>query len=173
VRVSKDAQPRCKPLDDKAVGLAGDAFRDWREGALWNTLATMPQAKPSALSQIERVDYTVIFVTDMPAMRRFYEEVMGFRLSRTLSERWHEYSLGDTTLVLAVGGRFGDEAPSPHHAALQLAFKVAPDAVARCAQELEAKGITLISQLTDHAFGHRTIFFRDPEANLIEIYAEI
>jgi lactoylglutathione lyase len=122
----------------------------------------MPQAKPSALSQIARVDYTVIFVTDMPAMRHFYEEVMGFRLSRTLSERWHEYSLGDTTLVLAAGGRFGDQAPSPQQAALQLAFKVAPDAVARCAQELEAKGITLVSPLTDHAFGHRTIFFRDP-----------
>jgi catechol 2,3-dioxygenase-like lactoylglutathione lyase family enzyme len=31
----------------------------------------------------------------------------------------------------------------------------------------------LTHPLTDHAFGHRTIFFRDPDGNVIEIYAEI
>lgn len=25
----------------------------------------------------------------------------------------------------------------------------------------------------DHPFGHRTIFFRDPDGNVLEIYAEI
>jgi len=45
--------------------------------------------------------------------------------------------------------------------------------VAACAAELEAKGIALVSPLTDHAFGHRTIFFRDPDGNVLEIYGEI
>lgn len=26
---------------------------------------------------------------------------------------------------------------------------------------------------TDQAFGHRTLFFRDPDGNLLEVYAEI
>jgi catechol 2,3-dioxygenase-like lactoylglutathione lyase family enzyme len=45
--------------------------------------------------------------------------------------------------------------------------------VAACAAALEAKGIKLISPLTDHPFGHRTIFFRDPDGNVLEIFAEI
>jgi catechol 2,3-dioxygenase-like lactoylglutathione lyase family enzyme len=45
--------------------------------------------------------------------------------------------------------------------------------VAACAAELEAKGVALVSPLTDHPFGHRTIFFRDPDGNVLEIYAEI
>ncbi|MGE0725703.1 MAG: VOC family protein, partial [Alphaproteobacteria bacterium] len=54
-----------------------------------------------------------------------------------------------------------------------LAFRVPPAAVAECAADLEAKGVALVSPLTDHEFGHRTIFFRDPDGNLLEIYAEI
>ena len=127
-----------------------------------------------ALSQIRQIDYTVIYVRDMEAMRRFYETVMAFPLLRVLSERWIEYRVGTTTLALAVrGGRFDDPPPPPGALSLQLAFRVPPSAVAECAAALEAKGVGLVSPLTDHAFGHRTIFFRDPDGNVIEIYAEI
>jgi catechol 2,3-dioxygenase-like lactoylglutathione lyase family enzyme len=33
--------------------------------------------------------------------------------------------------------------------------------------------VPLLEPPTDHAFGHRTVFFRDPDGNLLEIYAEI
>jgi len=128
----------------------------------------------SALSEIRQIDYTVIFTRDMVAMRQFYETIMEFPLLRTLSDRWIEYRLGATTLALTThGGRFGDPPPAEGALSLQLAFRVAPQLVAECAAALEAKGVTLIAPLTDHAFGHRTIFFRDPDGNVLEIYAEI
>jgi lactoylglutathione lyase len=106
------------------------------------------------LHEIRQIDYTVIFARDMAAMRRFYETVMEFPLQRTLSDKWIE--------------------PPPKGAlSLQLAFRVAPDQAAECAAHLEEKGVKLTYPLTDHAFGHRTIFFRDPDGNVIEIYAEI
>ena len=127
-----------------------------------------------ALSQIRQIDYTVIFARDLPAMRHFYEAVMEFPLLRTLSDRWIEYRVGGTTLALTVhGGRFPDPPPAPGALSLQLAFRVPPLAVAECAASLQAKGIELIAPLTDHPFGHRTIFFRDPDGNVLEIYAEI
>jgi lactoylglutathione lyase len=126
------------------------------------------------LSQIRQIDYTVIFARNMDAMRDFYENVMAFPLLRTLSDRWVEYRIGSTTLALTThGGRFNDPPPAQGALSLQLAFRVAPQAVAECAAALEAKGVRLISPLTDHPFGHRTIFFRDPDGNVIEIFAEI
>jgi catechol 2,3-dioxygenase-like lactoylglutathione lyase family enzyme len=128
----------------------------------------------SALSHIRQTDYTVVFVRDLDAMRRFYEQVMGFPLARTLGDSWFEYHIGATTLALRTyGGRFNDPPPAAGALSVQLAFRVPPPIVAACAAELEAKGVTLVAPLTDHPFGHRTIFFRDPDGNLLEIYAEI
>ena len=127
-----------------------------------------------ALGHIRQIDYTVVFARDMDAMRHFYENVMEFPLLRTLSDLWIEYRIGSTTLALTVrGGRFNDTPPERGALSLQLAFRVPPQAVAACAAALEAKGIKLISPLTDHPFGHRTIFFRDPDGNVLEIFAEI
>tara|TARA_R110002074_G_scaffold98171_6_gene212562 strand:+ start:417 stop:554 length:138 start_codon:yes stop_codon:yes gene_type:complete len=42
-----------------------------------------------------------------------------------------------------------------------------------CASELRDQGITILSPPTDRDFGHRTLFFRDPDGNLIEIFARI
>jgi lactoylglutathione lyase len=127
-----------------------------------------------AFGHIRQIDYTVVFARDMNAMRRFYESVLEFPVLRILSERWIEYRVGATTLALTVhGGRFDDPPPPEGALSLQLAFRVPPHAVAECAAALEAKGVALVSPLTDHSFGHRTIFFRDPDGNVIEIYAEL
>ena len=128
----------------------------------------------TVLSQIRQIDYTVIFARDMAAMRHFYETVMEFPLLRTLSDRWIEYRIGSTTLALTTrGGRFTDPPPEPGALSLQLAFRVTPPMVAECAAALAAKGVELIAPLTDQPFGHRTIFFRDPDGNVLEIFAEI
>jgi lactoylglutathione lyase len=127
-----------------------------------------------AFSHIRQIDYTVVFARDMEAMRHFYETVMEFPLQRVLSDRWIEYRVGSTTLALATHApRFDDPPPAQGALSLQLAFRVPPQVVAECAATLEAKGVRLISPLTDHPFGHRTIFFRDPDGNVLEIYAEI
>jgi catechol 2,3-dioxygenase-like lactoylglutathione lyase family enzyme len=131
-------------------------------------------ARMSAFKSIRAVDYTVVFVRDMAAMRHFYEDVLGFGLDRKLSEGWFEYRIGNNTLALARPGRTAADAPVPAGtAALQLAFRVAPAEVDQCADELVKKGVALMSPPTNHAFGHRTLFFRDPDGNLLEVYAEI
>ena len=81
----------------------------------------------SPFQAVRSIDYTVIFVRDMTAMRRFYEEILCFPLSRELSPGWIEYRIGGNTLALARPSRIATDAPTPAgSASLQLAFKVAP-----------------------------------------------
>jgi catechol 2,3-dioxygenase-like lactoylglutathione lyase family enzyme len=128
----------------------------------------------SAFRAIRAIDYTVIFVRDMTAMRRFYEEILCFPLLRELSPGWIEYRVGDNTLALARPSLTASDVPTPNtSASLQLAFKVSPAEVDQCADELVRQGVNLLSPPTDRSFGHRTLFFRDPDGNLLEVFAEI
>ena len=137
----------------------------------------MNERKPysgSAFQAIRAIDYTVIFVRDMAAMRSFYEDILGFSVLRELSPGWIEYRVGNNTLALARPSRTAADAPTPNgSASLQLAFRVSLPEVDQCADELVRKGINLLSPPTDQVFGHRTLFFRDPDGNLLEVFAEI
>lgn len=128
----------------------------------------------SAFRAIRAIDYTVVFIRDMAAMRRFYEDVLGFPLLRELSPGWIEYRVGGNTLALARPSLTAADAPTPNgSASLQLAFRVSPPEVDQCAAELVRQGVDLVSPPTDRAFGHRTLFFRDPDGNLLEVFADI
>jgi catechol 2,3-dioxygenase-like lactoylglutathione lyase family enzyme len=123
---------------------------------------------------IKAIDYTVVFARDMAAMRRFYEGVLGFPVARELSPKWIEYRLGGNTLALAAPTRTAADASTPAgSASLQLAFKVSVAEVDQCARELVRQGVELLSPPTNQSFGHRTLFFRDPDGNLLEIFADI
>jgi lactoylglutathione lyase len=123
---------------------------------------------------IRSLDYTVIFVRHMAKMREFYELTMGFPLHRELSPRWLEFRTGSNILARTErGGRFNDPRPPVGTLSLQLAFRVAPHEVDLCAATLEERGVAIVLPPTDQPFGHRTLFFRDPDDNVLEIYAEI
>ena len=123
---------------------------------------------------IRSIDYTVIFARQMSKMREFYGSTMGFPLHRELSPKWAVYRVGSNILALAEPGpRFNDPLPPVGVMSLQLAFRVAPQEVDACAATLAARGAAIVSPPTDQPFGHRTLFFRDPDGNVLEIYAEI
>ena len=123
---------------------------------------------------IRSIDYTVIFARQMQVMREFYGTTLGFPLHREFGPRWVEFRVGSNILALTEhGGRFADPALPIGALSLQLAFRVAPSEVASCAVVLAERSVQVISGPTDQPFGHRTLFFRDPDGNVLEIYAEI
>lgn len=123
---------------------------------------------------IRSIDYTVIYARQVPAMRDFYGNTLGFPLHRELGPQWVEYRIGSNILALTERGlMFDDPAPPAGVLSLQLAFRVAPKEVDSCAEVLAERGVTILSPPTDQPWGHRTVFFRDPDGNVLEIYADI
>jgi catechol 2,3-dioxygenase-like lactoylglutathione lyase family enzyme len=132
-----------------------------------------------SLSHIHSLDYTVLLCEPgrMPETKAFYRDVMGFPVE-TDSERWVAFRIGAALLTLRPRGTDptgADDGPAVDgSAAVQLAFRVPPAAVEACHAALVARGVPIVRGPTEipHA-RHLTLFFRDPEGNLLEIYAEI
>jgi catechol-2,3-dioxygenase len=125
------------------------------------------------LETIRHLDYVILLCDDLARMRHFYHEVMRFPVYHE-SATWIELRVGSVLLTLRQRGRSYD-GPSfqPRSAGVQLAFRVAPDQVDGCYAELSQQGVEILSPPTSHAYGHRTLFFKDPEGNILEIYADI
>jgi glyoxylase I family protein len=128
-----------------------------------------------SLKEIRNFDYVVLLCEDMKETRAFYEDAMGFALEFD-SDDWVSFRVGSTLLTLRPRGPAPawDDGPAVSgSAAVQLAFRVPPLAVDACHAELVAKGVPIVQAPTDLPdWRHRTLFFRDPEGNVLEIYAE-
>jgi catechol 2,3-dioxygenase-like lactoylglutathione lyase family enzyme len=126
------------------------------------------------LRAIRSLDYTVLFARDLPAMRRFYADVMRFEVYYELADFWIEFRVGGNILALARPGIVvRDETPPSGTASVQLAFRVRAEEVDAAEAALREQGIAIVAAATDQRWGHRTMFFRDPDGNLLEIFADI
>jgi glyoxylase I family protein len=130
-----------------------------------------------SLADIHTLDYTVLLCERMPETTAFYRDVMGFPVESG-SPRWTTFRVGAALLALRPRGTdptgADDGAAVAGSAAVQLAFRVPPPAVEACHAELVARGVPIVRGPTEIPRArHLTLFFRDPEGNLLEIYAEI
>lgn len=127
------------------------------------------------LGAIRNLDYAILPCRDIRAARDFYLNIMRFPLVEDLDD-WVRFRVGSTFLTLRPRGPWlawhdGDIVPGA--AKVQLAFLVSYDEVDRCHRDLVAHGVEIVDPPKDQDFGHRTLFFRDPEDNVLEIYAEL
>ena len=121
---------------------------------------------------LRSLDYVILLCEDLERMKAFYHERLGFPIERDW-EDWIELRAGAVLLALRRRGRPYDGPRPLHTASVQLAFRVEPGEVYACHQELLDKKMEILEPPRDQDYGHRTLFFRDPEGNILEIYAEI
>ena len=131
------------------------------------------------LKNIRNLDYVVLLCEDLSRMKHFYNEIMGFPIHLEKSS-WVEMRVGAMLLTLSTRERpFVGNPISKDSAAIQLAFRVAPQEVETCYEELKAHDVEIVQppRIIDERawqyWQHKTLFFKDPEGNLLEIYAEI
>lgn len=123
-----------------------------------------------------KLDGFGIFVEDMPAMVRFYRDVLGFGI-REDENASNVYLEKDGTLFLLFRRRdfekmtnrtfgYAPGVNGHYEIALSVSDYAAVDAAFR---EVVAKGAEPVMEPTTEPWGQRTCYVADPEGNLIEI----
>ena len=123
-----------------------------------------------------KLDGFGIFVKDMPAMVRFYRDVLGFGI-REDENASNVYLEKDGTLFLLFRRRdfekmtnrtfgYAPGVNGHYEIALSVCDYAAVDAAFR---EVVAKGAEPVMEPTTEPWGQRTCYVADPEGNLIEI----
>jgi catechol 2,3-dioxygenase-like lactoylglutathione lyase family enzyme len=118
---------------------------------------------------------TCINVADMNRARRFYESLFGFE-AMVDSERFCAFRVGADVLLLFTEGASNDPVSvahgiiPPHNTvgAGHLAFAVSNDELEIWRGVLGERGITVESEVL-WELGGRSIYFRDPDHNLVEL----
>jgi catechol 2,3-dioxygenase-like lactoylglutathione lyase family enzyme len=120
-----------------------------------------------------QLTYVIILCEDLDRMKAFYRDLFAFAVD----------SESDTSLALRAGSvllglrkrtrGYDGSGLRTELPGVQIAFLVSPAEVDLCYDQLVAKGVQILEPPTDQPRGHRTVYFADPEGNMLEIYAEI
>src|SRR5262245_25116717 len=124
------------------------------------------------LQAIRNVDYVVLLCENLDRMRAFYHGTLGFPIYR-MRQGWIELRFGAVLLTLRERGRAHDGVKTGRHAGVQLAFRVTPAQVDSCYDELLARQVEILDPPRCLESGHKALSFRDPEGNILEIYADL
>lgn len=121
---------------------------------------------PGAISAI------TLFVEDLPATKRFYQEVFGLPV----------HFEDDVSAVFKFGGTLvnllqvseadeliGPAAVAPRDAGARFQFTIEVDDVDATCEELRKRGVELLNGPIDRTWGIRTAAFQDPAGTVWEI----
>ena len=113
--------------------------------------------------QYKEIAFTAYAVTNMRKARKFYEGVLGLKLSRTFSKNFVEYDIGHGTLVVACAP--GKWKPSRHGTAAALEVKNFPEAIAYLRKKKVKFHVGPVEYPTCSMVG-----FRDPDGNVLTLH---
>ena len=134
------------------------------------------KGKPEMIN-LSCIGHVLLRVADEEASKRFYRDVLGFRIAEQDPEHGGVFmTLGDGFHTIDIAQHPAPEdAPRPRHGQLRLAhiaFKVASYAALREAYAHLLKNSVEIQRAADHVC-QRSIYFADPDGNGLEIYYEM
>ena len=124
-----------------------------------------------AVCVVNSLDHLVLTVADVPATRRFYERVLGMRAVEFMPGRWALYYGTSKINLHPSGGEFAPYARKPTPGSADLCFLTATpidDIVAGLAEAGVDVEQGPVAQ-SGAAGKLRSVYFRDPDGNLVEV----
>lgn len=116
---------------------------------------------------VERIDHVVLRVRDQPAMVRFYEQALGFKVERRLDRISLVQLRAGASLLDLVPAERATDAPNMDH----LCFRVEPfdrDAIVTRLAPFNISVGETVERYGAEGTGP-SVYFHDPEGNQIEL----
>ncbi|HTG21766.1 MAG TPA: VOC family protein [Reyranella sp.] len=116
---------------------------------------------------VERIDHVVLRVRDQPAMVRFYEQALGFKVERRLERISLVQLRAGASLLDLVPAERATDAPNMDH----LCFRVEPfdrDAIVTRLAPFNISVGETVERYGAEGTGP-SVYFNDPEGNQIEL----
>lgn len=128
----------------------------------------------SGFGAVRSLDYVIILCDDIEEMKAFYSSIFSFQIEEVTPAKTIFFRVGTLFLGLRLRGRpYDGPSVSSESASIQISFRVPPADVDYAYRKLQKLGIEVIEGPTNQDWTHRTLFFRDPENNILEIFADI
>lgn len=125
------------------------------------------------LETVQQLSHVIVLCEDIDRMKSFYRNLFSFAVISE-SNTGLSFRIGPIILGLRKRTRHYDgRGAGPESPGVQIAFLVSREEVDQCHTELIDKGVTILDPPNNQDWGHRTVYFSDPEGNILEIYAEI
>jgi catechol 2,3-dioxygenase-like lactoylglutathione lyase family enzyme len=124
-----------------------------------------------------RIGLVTILTDDVPSMKGFYRDILGFEVKEDLGNYVEFVNEGVRFAVCArdvmhEGTSHSSYREPSRGQAFELAFPLdSPEEVDRAYEEIVSKGATPVKGPEMMAWGRRTAFFADPEGNIHELYS--
>lgn len=120
---------------------------------------------------------TVLYAGDLAAVEAFYADVLGLVPFSKLAGRQLFYRVGDQVLLIFDPSATEKSPPPsalpvPPHGARgpgHVCFKASAREIERWREHLEAKGVAIDADFVWPASGGRSLYFRDPAGNCLEV----
>lgn len=124
-------------------------------------------------SPLEQFKYTIVPCDNLELMKAFYRETFAFPVDMDTPTTL-TFRTGSVILALRKRTRHYDgQGTRQSLPGIQLAFLVSPAEVDAQYHRLVERGVPIFDPPKDQDWGHRTVYFSDPEGNILEFYAEI
>lgn len=116
---------------------------------------------------VERIDHVVLRVRDLPAMVKFYEQALGFKVERTLEHLGLVQMRAGASMLDLVQGERPQSGGNMDH----LCFRIEPFERTEIENRFSPLGIAIGE--TFQRYGAEgtgsSVYFNDPEGNQIEL----
>lgn len=123
-------------------------------------------------TRLEQIGYVILLCDDLQKMKSFYQGLLAFPVVME-TDAGITFDTGSFFLGLRRRTRHYDGRTASAGPGIQLAFLVPPVDVDSYYNQLVDQGIKICDSPCNQAWGHRTVYFLDPEGNLLEIYGEL
>lgn len=122
--------------------------------------------------KLGQLSEAALYASDLAAARRFYHELLGLEVVSDLNDRGIAFRCGQTILLIFDPSRTRvHDAGVPAHGATgagHIAFVIEETEIAGWREHLAKHGI-VIEEEVEWPRGDRSIYFRDPAGNVVEL----